>query len=78
ATCFVVALVLLLMSEVSSLSCIKCAPDVKCPTLPDDCQPTTRPCGCCRECKGKVGARCSNFGLTCESGLMCVNKLGPA
>ncbi|KAK2171583.1 hypothetical protein NP493_1041g01048 [Ridgeia piscesae] len=60
------------------MSCIACSPNVKCPTLPDDCEPTKRGCGCCFECKGKVGATCSNFGLTCESGLMCVNTRGVA
>ncbi|KAI0207699.1 hypothetical protein LSAT2_007680 [Lamellibrachia satsuma] len=78
ATFIAICLVLLQVSAVASMSCIACDRAVSCPTLPDDCEPTTRPCGCCPECAGKVGADCSGLGLNCESGLMCVSDSGIA
>ncbi|KAK2171164.1 hypothetical protein NP493_1097g00004 [Ridgeia piscesae] len=53
-----------------------CEYNVTCPCLPDDCQKGLRPCGCCYECKGKVGSKCSGLLVPCESGLMCVNSKG--
>ena len=46
---------------VAALSCMPCEYNVTCPCLPDYCQKGLRPCGCCYECKGKVGHKCSGL-----------------
>ncbi|KAI0215388.1 hypothetical protein LSAT2_032567 [Lamellibrachia satsuma] len=51
------------LATVRALSCFPCDLTKTCPCVPDDCEKGLRPCGCCYECKGKVGAACSGLDI---------------
>lgn len=81
--CFSLCLLLLFECVENSKFDDMCKPcdklqSLRCPSLPANCKKTRRPCGCCKECVGQFGDKCSASTARCVNGLLCVNERGEA